>query len=57
MDSEAPRGVNGMATVRARYEKGILTLLEPLDLAEGAEVTVAVAVTEEESAARVYALL
>ena len=31
-----------MATVRARYEKGVLTPLEPLDLAEGTEVTVSV---------------
>lgn len=31
-----------MATVRARYEKGVLTPLEPLDLVEGAEVTVSV---------------
>lgn len=39
-----------MATVRARYEKGVLTPLEPLDLEEGAEVTVVMAVTEEEAA-------
>ena len=30
-----PEGVKGMATVRARYEKGVLTPLEPLDLEEG----------------------
>ena len=29
-----------MATVRARYEKGVLTPLEPLDLEEGKEVVV-----------------
>ena len=31
-----------MATVRAKYEKGVLTPLEPLDLEEGTEVTVSV---------------
>ena len=31
-----------MATVRARYEKGVLTPLEPLDLEEGKEVLVSV---------------
>lgn len=31
--------------------KGVLTPLEPLDLEEGAEVTVVMAVTEEEAAA------
>ena len=31
-----------MATIRARYDGGILTPLEPLDLTEGAEVTVSV---------------
>ena len=31
-----------MATVRARYEKGVLTPLEPLDLEEGKEVVVSV---------------
>lgn len=31
-----------MAAIRAKYEKGVLTPLEPLDLAEGAEVTVSV---------------
>ncbi len=31
-----------MATVRARYEKGVLTPLEPLELEEGVEVVVAV---------------
>ena len=31
-----------MSTVRAKYENGVLTLLEPLDLEEGAEVTVSV---------------
>ncbi len=29
-----------MATVRAKYEKGVLTPLEPLDLEEGKEVVV-----------------
>ncbi len=31
-----------MATVRARYEKGVLTPLEPLEIEDGAEVLVAV---------------
>ena len=31
-----------MTAVRARYENGVLTPLEPLDLAEGAEVMVSV---------------
>lgn len=31
-----------MATVRARYEKGVLTPLEPLNLEEGKEVMVSV---------------
>ena len=31
-----------MATVRARYENGVLTPLEPLDLEEGKEVVVSV---------------
>ena len=31
-----------MATVRARYENGVLTPLEPLDLEEGKEVLVSV---------------
>ncbi len=31
-----------MATVRARYERGVLTPLAPLDIQEGAEVTVSV---------------
>ena len=31
-----------MTTVRARYENGTLTPLEPLELQEGAEVTVTV---------------
>ena len=31
-----------MSTVRARYENGVLTPLEPLDLEEGAEVSVSV---------------
>ena len=29
-----------MATIRARYEKGVLTPLEPLDLEEGREVDI-----------------
>ena len=37
-----PEGVNDMATIRARYEKGVLTPLEPLDLEEGKEVVVSV---------------
>ena len=37
-----------MATVRARYEKGVLTPLEPLELEDGAEVVVAVAETGRE---------
>ncbi|MYD35943.1 MAG: DUF104 domain-containing protein [Dehalococcoidia bacterium] len=31
-----------MATIRARYEKGVLTPLEPLELEEGKEVIVSV---------------
>ena len=31
-----------MSTVRAKYENGVLTPLEPLDLEEGAEVMVSV---------------
>ena len=31
-----------MATIRARYEKGVLTPLEPLDLEEGKEVVVSI---------------
>ena len=31
-----------MATVRARYDKGVLTPLEPLEFEDGAEVIVAV---------------
>ena len=31
-----------MATIRAKYEKGVLTPLEPLDLEEGKEVVVSV---------------
>lgn len=38
-----------IAHVKARYENGVLTPLEPLDLAEGAEVTVSV----EEAGAQV----
>ena len=36
-----------MATIRARYEKGVLTPLEPLDLEEGREVDVYVPVQEQ----------
>ena len=36
-----------MATVRARYEKGVLTPLEPLDLEEGKEVVVSVEDTSQ----------
>ena len=32
-----------MANVKARYANGVLTPLEPLDLDEGAEVTVSIA--------------
>ena len=31
-----------MSTVRARYENGVLTPLEPLDLEEGTEVVVSI---------------
>ena len=31
-----------MSTVRAKYQNGVLTPLEPLELEEGAEVTVSV---------------
>ena len=31
-----------MTVVRARYQKGVLTLLEPLDIAEGSNVMVSV---------------
>ena len=36
-----------ITTVRARYENGVLTPLEPLDLEEGAEVSVSVSVSVE----------
>ncbi len=36
-----------MATIRARYEKGVLKPLEPLDLEEGREVDVYVPVLEQ----------
>ena len=39
-----------MATIRARYEKGVLKPLEPLDLEEGREVDVYVPAPERESA-------
>ena len=35
-----------MATIRARYEKGVLTPLEPLDLEEGREVKLDVTLEE-----------
>ncbi len=35
-----------MATIRARYENGVLTPLEPLDLEEGREVNVYVPTNE-----------
>ena len=43
-----------MSAVRARYENGVLTPLEPLDLEEGAEVMVSVesAPAEDEPAAK-----
>ena len=31
-----------IASVKARYENGVLTLLEPLDLEDGREVTVSI---------------
>ena len=31
-----------IASVKARYENGVLTPLEPLDLADGREVTVSI---------------
>ncbi len=34
-------------TIRARYANGVLTPLEPLDLSEGSEVTVDVAVDDD----------
>ena len=40
--NRTPTGVIIMATVRARYEKGVLTPLDPLDLEEGREVVVSV---------------
>ena len=39
-----------MGAVRARYENGVLTPLEPLDLEEGAEVMVSVEDAPEEAA-------
>ena len=36
-----------MATIRARYEKGVLTPLEPLDLEEGREVDVYIPADDE----------
>ena len=35
-------GVTMIATVKARYSKGVLTPLEPLDLEEGKEVVVSI---------------
>lgn len=35
-----------MSTVRAKYENGVLTPLEPLDLEEGSEVSVSVSPQE-----------
>ena len=37
-----------MSTVRAKYENGVLTPLEPLDLEEGAEVSVSVTPPDRE---------
>ena len=37
-----------MSTVRAKYENGVLTPLEPLDLEEGAEVSVSVTLPKRE---------
>ena len=42
LKENAVRGGDKMSAVRARYENGVLTPLEPLDLAEGAEVMVSV---------------
>ena len=39
-----------MTAVRARYENGVLTPLDPLDLAEGAEVLVSVEGAPRDSA-------
>lgn len=39
-----------MSTVRAKYENGVLTPLEPLDLEEGADVTVSVESASTETA-------
>ncbi len=36
-----------LQTIRARYANGVLTPLEPLDLSEGCEVTVDVAVDND----------
>ena len=38
-----------MGAVRARYENGVLTPLEPLDLEEGVEVMVSVESAPEEA--------
>lgn len=38
-----------MATIRARYEKGVLKPLEPLDLEEGREVEVYVPAEDEQT--------
>ena len=37
-----------MATIRARYEKGVFTPLEPLELEEGCEVDVSVPADEQD---------
>ena len=42
VDCLGTKGVDGVATVRARYERGVLTPLEPLNLEEGKEVMVSV---------------
>ncbi len=47
-----PCGGDEMTAVRARYENGVLTPLEPLDLAEGAEVMVSVDGSRAETAER-----
>lgn len=40
--SDSRKGVAMIANVKARYSKGVLTPLEPLDLEEGKEVVVSI---------------
>ena len=37
-----------MTTIKARYADGVLTPIEPLDLADGCEVTVSIEAVDEE---------